>query len=63
MMRIDQMEDLRMSIGLTSEDKKLRQDDSSMLIRELDKARRECAELKKANEQMTRDKLNQTFGK
>ena len=31
------------------------------MLRELDKVRRECTDLKKSKEQMQRDRLNQTF--
>lgn len=69
MMKLDQLEDLRMSIGANSshasEDRKAKPkaEETTVILKELDKARRECAELRKANDQLQRDRLNQTFGK
>ena len=69
MKTIDQMDDLRMSIGLGSSEsikrnkKAANLDESTILLRELDKVRRECTDLKKTKEQMQRERLNQTFGK
>lgn len=68
MKQIDQLEDLRMSIGPISSSESAKRkpknnqlDESTILLRELDKVRRECTDLKKSKEQMQRDRLNQTF--